>query len=175
MTPAHGGSRTLGVTIELPEEQRTELDAAREHYGAHDDDWPSHVTILAPIEADDEVMPGVLAHLTAVAGRTAPFRMRLRGTGSFRPVSSVVFVVVAEGISACELLEGDVRSGDLGVESRFPYHPHVTLVHDRPEDVLERAFDDFAGYDAEFMVSSMHLHENIDGQWTLVREFPFGG
>lgn len=174
MNAPHGGGRTLGVTIELPDEVRAELDAARESFGAFDDDWPSHVTILAPIEADDDVLDGVLDHLDSVARSTAPFRMVLRGTGTFRPVSAVVFVAVAEGISACEMLEAAVRSRELGVESRFPYHPHVTLAHDRPDDVLERAFAELAHFEAAFMVSSMHLHENVGGTWRLVREFPFG-
>lgn len=175
MSVGDGGSRTLGVTIELPEQYREELDAARLRFGPHDDDWPSHVTVLAPIEADEEVMQEVLEHLAAVADKTRPFRMVLRGTGSFRPTSPVVFVAVVEGISSCEELERAVRSGDLGVESRFPYHPHVTLVHDRPEEVLDRAFEEMAGYEAEFTVTSIFLHENIDGNWRLVREFPFRG
>lgn len=174
MSAPHGGSRTLGVTIELPGGIRHELDAARESLGPHADDWPSHITILAPIEADDEVVEAVVEHLRVVAADTAPFRIVLRGTGSFRPVSPVVFVALAEGIASCEQLERAVRSGDLGVESRFPYHPHVTLVHDRAPEILDRAFAEWAGYEAEFTVSSLHLHENVDGVWQVVREFPFG-
>lgn len=174
MSLPHGGSRTLGVTIELPAHVRDEIDAARARYGPHLDDWAAHVTILAPIEADDAVMDAVMEHLRGVAERTQPFRMVLRGTGTFRPVSPVVFIAVAEGISACEQLELAVRSGDLGVESRFPYHPHVTLAHDVPAVELDRAFEDLAEYTAAFTVSSMCLHENLAGSWTLVREFPFG-
>jgi 2'-5' RNA ligase len=170
----HGGSRTLGVTIELPTEVRNDIDAARARYGSHADDWAAHVTILAPIEADDGVMDAVIEHLQCVADGTASFRMVLRGTGTFRPVSPVVFVAVAEGISACEQLEAAVRSGDLGVEARFPYHPHVTLAHDVPGEALDRAFEDLAHYVAAFTVSSICLHENVGGEWTLVREFPFG-
>lgn len=169
-----GGSRTLGVTIELPAQVRGDIDAARANYGAHADDWAAHVTILAPIEADDAVMDAVADHLQRVAERTAPFRMVLRGTGTFRPVSPVVFIAVAEGISACEQLEAAVRSGDLGVEARFPYHPHVTLAHDVSGEELDRAFEDLAHYVAEFTVASLCLHENVNGEWTLVREFAFG-
>lgn len=173
MTAPLGGGRTLGVTIELPVGIRAELDHARHRYGTHADDWDSHVTILAPIEADDAAMDGVLAHLAAVAARTRPIPILLRGTGTFRPVSPVVFIVVADGISGCEQLEAAVRSGDLGVEARFPYHPHVTLAHDVDEDAMDRAFEEMAGYEASFLAESMTLHENIDGEWRIIREFAF--
>ena len=42
-----------------------------------------------------------------------PWRSELRGTGTFRPVSPVVFIQVARGIPACEQLEATVRRGVL--------------------------------------------------------------
>ena len=36
--------------------------------------------------------------------------MHLSGTGTFSPVSEVVFVAVARGIGSCELLANDVRA-----------------------------------------------------------------
>ena len=47
----------------------------------------------------------------------------LRGTATFRPVSPVVFVQVAEGVAGCEALEGSVRSGVLAQELRFRLPP----------------------------------------------------
>ena len=90
-------------------------------------------------------------------------------------MSPVVFVTVSEGISACEQLERRVRSGDLSVETRFPYHPHVTIAHDVPEPDLDRALEELADYRADMQIGSMGLHENVDGRWRLVREFDLGG
>ena len=42
---------------------------------------------------------------------------------TFRPVSPVVFVAVADGAAACEQLEQRVRSGDMAVETRYPVPP----------------------------------------------------
>jgi 2'-5' RNA ligase len=173
MIAPHGGGRTLGVTIELPVDIRIQLDEVRQRYGTHADDWASHVTILAPIEADDAVLVGVIDHLSRVAARTRPIPMVLRGTGTFRPVSPVVFIAIADGISGCEQLEAAVRSGDLGVEARFPYHPHVTLVHGVSEELMDLAFREMAGYEAAFVAESMALHENVDGSWRIIREFRF--
>ena len=90
-------------------------------------------------------------------------------------MSPVVFVAVADGVAACEQLEQRVRSGDMAVETRYPYHPHVTLAHDVPEPVLDRAFAELAGFEASIDVSSVGLYEYLDGSWQLVRDFPFGG
>ena len=54
------------------------------------------------------------AHLAEVARCHPPFDMHLSGTGTFTPVSDVVFVAVARGIGNCELLANDVRRGPAG-------------------------------------------------------------
>jgi 2'-5' RNA ligase len=167
-------SRTLGVAIEIPAPYGPELDAIRTRYAPGAVEMPAHVTILAPFDVDPDVMPAVIAHMVQVAEEWRPFRLVLQGSGSFRPVSPVVFVAVADGISGCEALERRVRSGDLGVESRFPYHPHVTIAHDVAADVLDQAFDDLSGYRAAMQIEAMSLHENVDGTWQLVQSFPFG-
>lgn len=169
------GGHTIGVVVAVPSPYREVIDAAREQYEPAASDLPAHVTILAPIDVDAEAMPAVEAHLAHVAATTQPFRLTLRGTGTFRPVSPVVFVAVADGISACEQLERRVRSGDMAVETRFPYHPHVTLAHDVPEPVLDRAFADLSAFEATMDVDSVGLYEYEDGHWHLVREFPFAG
>ena len=175
MTGRHGGGHTLGVAIEIPQPFGRQLDDMRARFTPDDGDMPAHVTILAPVDVDADVMDAVLAHLAAVAASTPPFRLVLRGSGTFRPVSPVVFVTVAEGISACEQLERRVRSGDLAVETRFPYHPHVTIAHDVPEPDLDRALEELADFRADMRIGSIGLHENIDGRWRLVREFALGG
>ena len=165
--------RTLGVAIEIPAPFGPHLDEIRQRYAPGDVEMPAHVTILAPFDVDPDVMPAVVAHMEKVAEDSQPFRLVLRGSGTFRPVSPVVFVTVADGISACERLERRVRSGDLGVESRFPYHPHVTIAHDLDEALLDQAFEDLADYRAAMDITAMSLHENVGGEWRLLRAFPF--
>ena len=104
---------------------------------------------------------------------TEPFALSLQGTGTFRPVSPVVFVVVSGGVEKCAELEARVRAGDMAVDTRFPYHPHVTLAHDVSEAMLDRAAADLADFGARMHVGSMGLYERLDGQWELVREFEF--
>src|SRR5947209_7177866 len=143
--------RVIGVAIAIPDPDGTRLQRYREGYGdPQARSVPTHVTLLPPTTVDDTVLPEIEEHLQAVAQDLRPFELYLRGTGTFQPVSPVVFVQVAEGISACELAERKVRSGPLERPLAFPYHPHITVVHDLADDVLDRAFHELADYEARF-------------------------
>ena len=103
----------------------------------------------------------------------AGFGVHLRGTGTFRPVSPVVFVTLVEGISQCEQLASAVRRGPLDVPLDFPYHPHVTIAHHLADDALDRAFRELADFDCTFDADQFHLyvHDEQDG-WQPTRDFP---
>jgi 2'-5' RNA ligase len=169
-------TRTIGVAIPIPEPWGSELQARREKYGdplAHA--IPTHVTLLPPTELAADTLIAVDYHLRWIAEREQPFDLHLRGTATFRPVSPVVFVQLAKGISDCERLESKVRSGPLARQLGFPYHPHVTVAHHVPEEALDLAFDDLATYDARFSVWGFSLYEHgPDGMWRPQRDYAFG-
>lgn len=82
---------------------------------------------------------------------------------------------LARGISDVERLEESVRSGPLARELAFPFHPHVTVAHDLPEDVLDKAFDDLATYEAKFAVWGFSLYEHgQDSVWRPQRDYVLG-
>jgi 2'-5' RNA ligase len=169
---------TIGVAIAIPEPHGRELQSWREQFGdPAARKIPSHVTLLPPTVVSEDELPAIEEHLLAAAAASEPFAIHLRGTGTFRPSSPVVFVPLAEGISACELLEARVRSGPLGRrELEFAYHPHVTVAHDLPDAALDRAFDELAGYDARFGVWGFSLYAHgVDGVWRPQRDFAFAG
>lgn len=164
-----------GVAVTVPEPWGTTLQAAREEAG---DPMaaaiPPHVTLLPPTAVEPDVMDAFVAHLEQVCGRARPFEMVLSGTGTFRPVSPVVFVQVSRGIVECERLEAAVRSGPVQRHLDFPYHPHVTIAHHLGDAALDGAFDGLAGFRARFEVASVELyHHDPDGVWRVVRSFPF--
>jgi 2'-5' RNA ligase len=101
--------------------------------------------------------------------------MCLRGTSTFRPVSPVVYVQVADGAGQCAQLERRVRSGVLQSRRRFPYHPHVTVAHQLDDVALDRASATLCDYEAAFGVSAVQLYRHGgDGVWRPVAEFPLG-
>ena len=167
---------TIGVSVAVPEPWGTELQQYR--IGVGDETArhiPTHITLLPPHEVSAVDIDVVIAHLEQVAAGMEPFRVHLRGTGTFEPVSPVVFIGVVEGISQCEQLAADVRQGPLVIERVFPYHPHVTVAHHLPEERLERAFTDLEDFDAAFDVSElwMYLHDDVSG-WQPTKAFPLG-
>ncbi|MER6994510.1 2'-5' RNA ligase family protein [Streptomyces sp. NPDC000410] len=173
------GTVTLGVSIAVPEPYGSLLQERRAGFGdpaAHG--IPTHVTLLPPTEVDASALPSVEAYLARVAATGRPFPMRLSGTGTFRPLSPVVFVKVVEGASACTQLQQRVRdaSGPLVRELQFPYHPHVTVAHGIAEEAMDRAYEELAGYEAEWTCTSFALYEQgSDGVWRKLRTYAFGG
>lgn len=167
----------IGVAIPIPEPYGSELQKHRFDFGdPMASSIPTHVTLLPPTEVPDQDLAVVDHHLAEVAARFPGFGMRLRGTATFRPISPVVFVPLAEGISSCEVLQSQVRSGPLDFPLRFPYHPHVTVAHDLDKESLDRAFDALASYDCEFEVDAFSRYEHgPDGVWRPRRDFRLAG
>lgn len=165
-----------GVSIPIPAPFGPDLQSRRASYGDPlAQVTPAHITLLGPTDVVPTDLPPLEAHLREAAHDVEPFVVVLRGTGTFRPLSDVVFVQLARGISGCEELELNIRKGRWGAPQAFPYHPHVTVAHDVTEQQLDRAFDELADYAAEFTVDSFHLYlKDGAGAWVPVREFPLG-
>ncbi|MET8895316.1 2'-5' RNA ligase family protein [Streptomyces albogriseolus] len=172
------GTVTIGVSIAVPEPHGSRLQQLRAGFGdAAAYGIPTHVTLLPPTEIADSAVPAVEAHLAEVAAAGRPFPMRLSGTGTFRPLSPVVYVRVVEGAEACTRLQQQVRdpSGPVARELQFPYHPHVTVAHGIDEAAMDRAYEDLAGYEAEWACTGFALYEQgADAVWRKLRDFPFG-
>lgn len=137
---------------------------------------PTHITLLSPTPLLDADVSGLREHLRDVAAAHHAFEVVLRGTGTFRPVSDVVFLQVARGVSSCEQLERHIRSGPVDRGLDFPYHPHVTVAHDVSEEVLDRSFADLAGFACTFRAAEFRLYAHQgDEVWHPVEAFPLTG
>lgn len=169
-----GGVRSIGVAIGLPDPyagvvRQTRINAADPL--AHV--IPPHVTLLPPTSIPAALLPQVGDHLEEAARTAEPFIMRLCGTGTFRPVSDVVFLNVVEGADSCSALAGRINRGVLAQRLRFDYHPHVTLAHDVEESSLDYAQDALCELDVRFAVAEFALYEYAaDEVWRTIRVFP---
>ncbi len=164
---------TIGVAVAIPEPWGTELQDYRTAVGDSSATLiPTHITLVPPLEVSAAALADIETHLAQAASGQAAFRVHLRGTGTFRPVSQVVFVMLASGISQCEQLADACRRGPLDVPLDFPYHPHVTVAHDLDDQTLDRAYDDLADFECEFPVDAfeLYVHDDTEG-WRPTRDF----
>ena len=161
------------MSIPVPQPFAADLHATRRAVGdRYADLIPPHITVVGPTVVYRSALPGVIDHLEQVAENTPAFHLHLSGTGTFRPISPVVFVNVVQGVSNCEQLERAARSGPLVSETRFNYHPHVTIAHEVPDAALDQAFADKRGFDAQFDVTAIWMYEHgDDGVWRPERSF----
>jgi 2'-5' RNA ligase len=176
--PAPGPDEALvGVVVTVPVPHSGVLAGARLASGDPEAATIApHVTLVGPAVVPCDALPEVDAHLEAVAAAHRPFVVHLRGTGTFRPVSPVVFVALARGIADCEQLELALRSGPLDGPLRFPYHPHVTVAQDIDEDALDAVEQQLGDFDGTFVVTAIDRYVNDeDGTWRPVHSFPLTG
>jgi 2'-5' RNA ligase len=167
---------TVGVVIQIPQPHATVLTNWRHQVGdplAHD--IPPHVTLLPPTELDRHAIDDIDKHLRVAASNCAPFTMHLAGTGTFRPLSPVVFIQVARGLADCEVIEAEIRQGPLARDLEFPYHPHVTVAHHVSDEALDEAYDGLADFVARFPIKTFQLFELTEGDgWVKFAEYELG-
>jgi 2'-5' RNA ligase len=166
----------IGVVLSIPEPWTGQLQDYRTSIDPSAALVPTHITLLPPTELAEGDVVLVEEHLSKIAESGSPFEVHLRGTGTFRPVSPVVFISLVEGISQTEQLAAAVRSGPLDIPIEFPFHPHVTVAHHLGEATLDRAFTDLADFDCAFSVADFHLyvHDEAEG-WRPTRDFVLQG
>ena len=174
--PGPAGQRTscVGVTLPVPEPLASELEQWRASFG---DPMaalvPPHITLITTTPATD--WEWTLEHVRAVAQKQDPFTVTLSGTGSFRPLSPVVFLRVREGFEACVKLHSRLQRGPLERDLEFPFHPHVTVAHDVSEASMDEAMERLHSFEASFTVRTMGLYEHEPtGLWRLREELTFG-
>lgn len=169
-----GEGMSLGVILGFPPDIAEELQRWRASFG---DPMatviPAHITLVTTTPTDD--WEAARDHVREVARTQAPFMVTIAGTGSFRPVSPVVFINVEEGFEECVDLHEKLQTGPLARELPFAYHPHVTIAHDVAPESLDEAETVLKDYRATFPVVSMGLYEHdTDGIWQLREELDFG-
>ncbi|MGA8209404.1 MAG: 2'-5' RNA ligase family protein [Nocardioidaceae bacterium] len=168
---------TIGISVAVPDPWGEQLQKYRTSLGDElASGIPSHVTLVPPFRLAPGELEQVLVNLEEAAAERGPFRIHLRGTGTFRPVSPVVFVTLAEGISGCERLATAVRRAPLEVQPEFPYHPHVTIAHHLPDPLLDQAFEEMADFECDFVVDrfSLYVRDPTSG-WVPTRDFALTG
>ncbi|PQZ91656.1 2'-5' RNA ligase [Arthrobacter sp. MYb227] len=171
--PSDVDTTPLGVVIEIPSPLRERLRDWRLRYGGADASIiDPHITLVS---GSTSVWDQAAAHVRRIARRSKAFTIRLQGTGTFRPVTDVVYLNVTTGADACTELHDALLTGPLGHDLSFGYHPHLTIAHDVADSLLDAAQKDLSHESMDFDVTSIGLF-GIDeaGRWSLREELDLG-
>jgi len=165
---------SVGVILGFPAEIAEELQRWRASFGDPlAEVVPAHITLVTTTPTHD--WDATLRHVREVARCQSPFMVTIAGTGTFRPVSPVVFIKVEDGFEECVDLHRKLQQGPLHRDLPFAYHPHVTIAHDVAPENLDEAETVLKTYKATFPVVSMGLYEHdAEGIWQLREELDFG-
>lgn len=163
-----------GVVIRLPDPVGRELLDWRASFGDEQAGAaPAHITLM--ITAVEDNWEQLARHVREVAAQWRPFHVEISGTGTFRPLTPVVYLRIARGAEQCTALHRELHAHHIESASPFDYHPHVTLAHGATDEVLDRAQETLRTYSAGFLVDHLHLYEgDADGVWHPRQSIPFG-
>lgn len=163
-----------GVVIRLPEPTGQELQDWRASF----EDSPAagvspHITLM--ISESRGEWDRLVEHVRQVLAEWEPFHLEIHGTGTFRPVTPVVYLDVERGREQCLALHRALRGSGMDSASPFEYHPHVTLAHGLDDEALDRAQEMLRTYRAGFLVDRVHVYEGDEhGQWHVRETVRFG-
>jgi 8-oxo-dGTP pyrophosphatase MutT (NUDIX family)/2'-5' RNA ligase len=175
----------LGVIARLPEPLGIHVQAWRRALGdpAAGRIAP-HLTLVPPQTVAERDLDRAVALVERAAAATVPFLVELDGAATFLPASPVAYLVVREGGPALHALEVALQASPLDRRTH-PFHAHVTVTQDLPDDRVESAARELAGFRAAFPLREVALMgEDRDKVWrplatatvgasTAVREVPF--
>ncbi|WP_113717056.1 2'-5' RNA ligase family protein [Arthrobacter dokdonensis] len=165
---------SLGVIITMPPALAAELHAWRESYaGPGNGVVPAHITLVSGRARRS--WAEAAAHVRSVARHGSPFAISLRGTGTFAPVSPVVFLKLEQGVGECQELHEELLAGPVEHLLDFEFRPHLTVAHDLDPDTMARAEAELAGFQAELEVTSIGLYDYSESGWALYEELALGG
>ena len=99
----------------------------------------AHVSVLPPrpLFIDQEV---ACSEAREVADDFAPFEIGLGDVEIF-PVTDVVYISLAKGSEELRRMHRAMTVGGLAHREPFPYHPHVTLAQELPQEDVGRVFE----------------------------------
>lgn len=119
-------------------------------------DLPTHLTLVPPVDLDDEVSAGAHSALRAAASSVTPFDLQLGPAGTFAPRTSTLHLTVHGELDALSQLREALRRDPWDRPDRHAFVPHVTL--------LQRAAPDQVEVGVSLMGGSMgewHVEKNV--------------
>lgn len=168
--------RRLGVVLLVPAPWSAEIDGLRRALGDGAlGRIPTHLTLVPPVNVNEDRLAEAVAVLRAAAGRTRPFAVHLGPPATFLPVNPVVYLAVdGEGADEVRRLRDAVFAGPLDRSLSWPFVPHVTLADEADPDRITSALGALRDYEVDVTFDRVHLLEEGAGRtWRPIADAPF--
>lgn len=136
---------------------------------------PTHLTLVPPVNVNDDRLGEAMAALRSAAGRTRPFTVHLGPPETFLPVNPVAYLAVdGEGADEVRRLRDMVFEGPLERSLSWPFVPHVTLADEADPDRITSALGALRDYEVDVTFDRVHLLEEGAGRtWKPIADAPF--
>jgi 2'-5' RNA ligase/ribosomal protein S18 acetylase RimI-like enzyme len=166
----------LGVVLLIPPPLALEIDTLRRAVG--DGTYgrvPAHVTLVPPLNVNEERMGDALRVLREAAAGARPFTIHLGAPSTFLPTNPVLYLpVVGEGRAAVFALRQWVFRDPLVRPLSWPFVPHVTIADEASPERIAAAEVALADYRAEIFFDRLHILQEGPGRvWRPVVDAPF--
>jgi 2'-5' RNA ligase len=176
-SPTFANADRIGVVVPVPGPRADRFRTVRRQAGDPFAGLEPHLTLVTGVQVGD--WDAVLAHVRSVAATTAPFNVLFEGSGTFRPVTPVVYAAIAEGGPECVALHEALQSGPLGQPSPYPFVPHVTLAQNVDDAALDAAALSHSLERWWLFVDSLAVYATSSeapvGEWDFVETVSLGG
>lgn len=167
--------RRLGVALLVPPPLAAAVDALRLALGDPAlGRIPAHLTLVPPVNVNEERLVDALVVLRQAAAATRPFTIQLGPVTTFHPVNPVLYLEIGGDVDALQRLRDAVFRAPLERNLTWPFVPHVTVADDFHPGRIEGAVAALDSFTAEFVAERVHLLEEGEGRvWTPIADYPF--
>jgi 2'-5' RNA ligase/GNAT superfamily N-acetyltransferase len=165
----------LGVVLLIPPPLDAELNAFRRAVG--DGTYgrvPVHLTLVPPVNVNQERYEDALRLLREAASEFRPFRVGLGPPATFLPANPVLYLpLVGEGRDIVFALRERIFREPLARPLSWPFVPHVTLADEADPERITAAELALADFTAEVGFDRVHVLQEMPGRiWRPVADAP---
>jgi 2'-5' RNA ligase len=164
------------VVLLIPPPLDREIDALRRALG--DGTYgrvPAHLTLVPPVNVNEEDMGDALRALREASSATRPFSVSFGPPTTFLPANPVLYLpLVGPGRAAVFTVRERVFKPPLARSLTWPFVPHVTIADEAQPERITAAEMALCDYGAEVSFERLHLLQEGPGRvWAPVADAPF--
>jgi hypothetical protein len=176
--PAEVQLNVFALVIYVPEPLGRFLDDLRREL-APGCNPHAHVSVLPPRPLAGE-WQAASGQVRALAEGWAPFEIELTGLQIF-PVTNVIYIEIGAGAAELRRMNAAMNTGALQFQEPFPYHPHITLAQEIPQqevraihELARRRWQEYGAGSVFRAERTVFVRNKLDNCWLDLAEYPLG-